>query len=111
MTQELTAADDGRHLRVAPGEMVVLALPEVPTTGYRWEVVDLDASVASLSRVSYEGSPGAAVGGGGRRIFVFTAGSTGTASVRLSCQRSWGTQPPDRTFAVSVEVVSGGAES
>ena len=41
----LTAKDNGRAVALAPGDRFKLILESNPSTGYRWEVRDLDAAV------------------------------------------------------------------
>jgi inhibitor of cysteine peptidase len=101
---DLTLADDGATVDVAPGETLSLRLPENATTGYRWEVDSLDEAILELidERPSY---PKAGVGGGGEVNFVVRALVPGSAELRFKQWRAWeGQDSVIGRFAVRVNV-------
>jgi len=85
----LTAADDGATVEVRVGDAVVARLPENPTTGFTWGIGDRNDNVLPLKASEYAPQPGAGVGGGGERIFTFTAGRAGTTRLALKLWREW----------------------
>lgn len=91
---ELGAADDGRSVELRPGQVVVLRLPENPTTGYRWEA---PAGLALLAD-SFEPG-GAAAGAAGLRVLRFEAGA---GSYRFDLRRPWGGGEPERSWHLHV---------
>ncbi|MBK7954583.1 MAG: protease inhibitor I42 family protein [Candidatus Accumulibacter sp.] len=92
---QLNEADDNRALTVAPGQQLVLRLPENPTTGYRWEP---PAGVGVVAD-EYRPSEGTAMGGGGERVFTLATLAT-TGDLRFKLTRSWGGGAPERTFTL-----------
>jgi inhibitor of cysteine peptidase len=92
---QLDQTDDGRTVTVAPGQQVVLRLPENPTTGYRWE------PPADVEVVSDEFRPagGTGIGAGGERVFILAARAS-TGEARFALTRPWGGGAPERIFTL-----------
>ena len=79
-------ANDGSAVHVAVGDVVIVRLPENPTTGYRWSV----ERSAGLAPAGDEFSAtSSAVGGGGERTLRFAARSPGTFRIEASLRREW----------------------
>lgn len=103
-TVEVTETD--RPVRIAAGDVMVLRLPENPTTGFVWSV-----AVSEPARLAVEASearrrdpplPGAA----SEREFRLRgqAGSPGPVRVTLTRSRPWESVPQEvRTLEVHVE--------
>jgi predicted secreted protein len=78
--------DAGRTVTVAAGDRLVLALPEIPGTGYTWQVEALPAG-AAVREERYEQAAGTGIGGGSRHVFVLDPGAGGP--LRLRHGRPW----------------------
>jgi inhibitor of cysteine peptidase len=78
-------------------------LPENPTTGYRWTVTQADSRLLKSTSDDFLQS-GDAVGGGGARVFRFTATGAGEASLSLALARSWESGTPRQQFSIRVRV-------
>lgn len=75
---------------------MTLALPESPTTGYRWT---LTSRLAVVSDDYY--ASGTAPGAAGERVFVLRVESAGRHEVLAELSRSWESTVKDvRTFVV-----------
>ena len=85
----LTQADNGESLFVKGGDIVNVSIPENPTTGYRWAVDTVDASVLRLLNSTFSTSSGLAIGGGGTRTMTFQAVGPGSTSINLKLWREW----------------------
>jgi inhibitor of cysteine peptidase len=82
-------------------------LPENPTTGFRWQQKEPQASARVLAAIgdSYEPSGHGRVGGGGVRIFRFAAHGSGAAALHFTLARPWEqSSAPRETFSLQVEV-------
>jgi inhibitor of cysteine peptidase len=99
------------------GETFELRLPGNPTTGYAWEVSDIDDQMVRLVRQDFISGPaptesrGPVAGAGGTFIFIFQAIGHGTTSVDLVYHRPWEKDaPPLETHSVQISVhsLSGG---
>jgi predicted secreted protein len=86
---DLTRADSGRSVAVSVGDVVVVNLPETPTTGYRW--TDQAAAHSILQLQSEEFMPGTSggIGGGGRRVLRYVVLQPGSVDVRFDLARPW----------------------
>ena len=88
MTAELRLSRDadGTQVALAVGDVVLLALPENPTTGYRWTV---DADGLDVVDEQYSVGERSAVGGAGVRTFRLIARRRGDGVVRGLLKRAW----------------------
>ena len=94
-------SDQGNEFEAHPGDLIVIRLPENPTTGYRWELdVDDDRGVA-LQDSDYSAASRPGIGGGGMRTFRLKARRPGTVRVELRLRRKW---EPEEVAVDSFEV-------
>ncbi len=103
----LTDADNGKQITVQPGDIVTLTLVSNPTTGYSWQVMEVDATVlVQDGEPEYQQSPGSEglVGAGGTETFRFKAIGKGETKLNLGYMRPWESVPPIETFTVTIAV-------
>ncbi len=101
------AGENGRLFGVAVGDSVRIELPENPTTGFRWQMEPSSfegVSALRLQSVEYQTADRTGVGGGGRRVFRFSAVARGHVSLRLELLREWERQAARETFVITVDV-------
>jgi predicted secreted protein len=100
----LGPADNGRVVRVTPGQRVEAALPQHGGTGYRWVLDPLPPGVVLVGEHTDPGGSGAA-GAVGRRTFTFAVGSPDVpVRVTARLRRDW--ESPDAAvdlFSVELE--------
>jgi inhibitor of cysteine peptidase len=103
--RQLTEADHGQTLELRSGERLEVALPGNPTTGYGWELAEVDTAVLRLvGEIAYR-QEGEGLGAGGVFTATFEAASPGRTAVRLHYLRPWEReQAPERIFEVTVVV-------
>lgn len=104
----LTAAYDGKTLRIAVGQAIVVTLDSNATTGYKWRLRQpLDEAVAKLEGSEYvppTATPGL-VGAGGQEVWQFTATGKGQTALAMEYVRTFEATPvPARTFSVTLVV-------
>jgi inhibitor of cysteine peptidase len=103
----LTAEDNGGQVALEQGQVLVVSLASNPTTGYHWEVVEVDESILRQDGEPEFAAPEAGatpmVGAGGTETFRFVVTGSGETSLALAYRRSWeeGVEPLE-TFAVQV---------
>jgi inhibitor of cysteine peptidase len=103
----LTEADNGKTINLQPGETLTLTLESNPTTGYSWQVMELDNAVLTQEGdPEYKQSSGAEglVGAGGTETFRFKTIGSGETSLSLGYMRPWESVPPVETFTIQVDV-------
>jgi inhibitor of cysteine peptidase len=103
----LTEADNGEQITVRPGDIVTLTLASNPTTGYSWQVMEIDAAIlVQDGDPEYKQTPGSEglVGAGGTETFRFKALSAGRTSLNLGYMRPWESVQPIETFEIQVVV-------
>jgi inhibitor of cysteine peptidase len=103
----LTAADNGQAIEANRGDMIVVALPSNPTTGYQWDVVSEGNVLRQSGESEYipDEPPDSLVdGAGGTAIFRFEATGAGSAELALEYHRPWEEVDPIDLFAVTVTV-------
>lgn len=99
----LDGDDTGRRIQAQPGDVLILRLDETPTSGYRWDLGDLDPAV--LAHAGDEFSPASAdtVGGGGTRVFRFTVIGPGTSPLKLVRRRPWAPDSIVEAFEATID--------
>lgn len=104
----LGAADNGRQVELSSGQVLVVTLASNPTTGYSWEVSEVDEAVltqlgeAEFRQAPAEGEP--VTGAGGTETFRFAA-AAGETTLTLVYHRPWEKDvEPLETFTVQVVV-------
>lgn len=101
----LTEADDGQSMKLRPGERLEVTLAGNPTTGYSWELVELDTAVVRpVGEISYR-QEGQGIGAGGVFVASFEAITTGRTDLRMAYLRPFERdQSPAQTFAIRIVV-------
>ena len=84
----LNHTDSGRSLELKDGDTVTIRLPENPTTGFRWQVDQIDADI-HLMDASFEPSKESEIGSGGIREFRFLLHGSKGGVVTLKHWRDW----------------------
>jgi inhibitor of cysteine peptidase len=86
---QLPTADSGGSCSAHVDDVLVITLDETPTSGYRWEFVDLDENILTVAGDTFEPPAGATRGGVGSRVFRLRVVAPGTARLRLWRRRAW----------------------
>ncbi|NQE87276.1 protease inhibitor I42 family protein [Nocardia terpenica] len=97
---------DGQTVTLTVGQELAIALPDNPSTGYRWQLADFDQGV-----MHQEGDPqfrptNIMPGSPGTSVWTFTASAPGNTRLDLvSLPPAWqpGTPPPQH-FSVNASV-------
>lgn len=100
-------SDNGSQVQLEVGQILVVTLESNPTTGFLWEVAELDEGIlnqtgeAEFVPESKEPIPGM----GGVEIFRFEAAAQGEVTLKLVYRRPWeeGVEPLE-VFSISVVV-------
>jgi inhibitor of cysteine peptidase len=105
----LSEKDGGGQVEVRVGQVLVLTLESNPTTGYSWEIVEVNDSVLRRAgepefKAASEQDP-APLGAGGVEVFRFEAVGAGETRLELVYHRPWeeGVEPLE-TYSVEVVV-------
>jgi inhibitor of cysteine peptidase len=100
----LADGDDGREITLQRGQPLVIRLEGNPTTGYTWEVAEVDASVLrQVGEAEFE-SESDLPGSGGMQTLRFEAVDTGETTLLLVYHRPFETEDPLETFSLDVTV-------
>lgn len=101
----ITEKDNAQTFTLQPGDTLSLSIEGNPTTGYNWEIEEVDTSIlAPIGDPQYKSSS-SLIGTGGTYTFTFEAKAIGTTNLKLKYYRSFEKDtPPIQTFAVTVNV-------
>jgi inhibitor of cysteine peptidase len=105
-TVTVTQADTGRKLTLVRGDVLVVALPSTPGTGFGWQVAHIDRDVLRASGQpqliqNSQPMPGAPA----TQVFRFNAARRGSTRLDLVYVRPWERGvPPARAFRLLVRV-------
>ncbi len=98
----LTDAKNGSRLSATIGDMLILKLPENPTTGYRW-VVQTTKNLAQVGDDFF--TKAVSAGAGGERCLRFAVQSQGEAQILAGLKRSWeADKVPNTVFKAVVDI-------
>jgi len=97
---ELSEAELGGVLTLAPGDELVLDLNERASTGYRWVVEQIDPAVLAVAGSEYRAGSGAPGGPATRRL-IFRALAAGITELRLKRSRG---DAVDRRVTIEVAI-------
>ena len=104
-TIQLTEADTGRLFELRVGDTLEVTLPGNPTTGFQWEVSEINSAILEpLGEPKFEPSSNA-VGSGGNVTLRFETIGIGQTELKLIHRRSFEEDvPPAQTFEVTITV-------
>jgi inhibitor of cysteine peptidase len=105
----VTKADSGSTVTLAEGQDLVIELESNPSTGYTWEVKEIDPGVLEQAGDPEYKQPAKSdpqlVGQGGTQVFTFHAAGKGTTIIQLIYHRTWEKDvEPAETFSLTVTV-------
>lgn len=104
VVRTLREPDLGAVVEMAPAQQVLVEIEGNPTTGFTWEVAEIDPRViAPVGDPQYE-SESDADGSGGIYTFRFEAVGPGEEEVVMVYRQSWTDAAPSRTFTFRVVV-------
>lgn len=86
---QLSEDSNAKTIQVARGDTIELTLDESPTTGYRWEVSELDTQQIQLTEQHYTPHKEAGVGGGGARIYHLKVLDKGPGHIVFENRQRW----------------------
>lgn len=106
-TVEITAANNGKVVGAALGNLIRITLESNPSTGYNWELRDFDYGAADFhgSDVVARKSGNVLVGAPADTVITLQAVKPGSQQITLVYRRPW--EPADQvaaTFAFKLEV-------
>ncbi len=108
-TIEKTEADSGTAIELKKGRHLDVILSANPTTGYQWEIVNIDTTILMHTTTEYLGdeAPQGILGTGGKSIFHFKGGDIGETKLEIIYHRDFEENiPPVETFELTVIVKS-----
>lgn len=103
--KDLTDVDNGKQITVKSGDVVTVTLVSNPTTGYSWQVMEIDnAILVQKGDPEYKQSPSSEglVGAGGTETFQFNVVGSGETTLEMGYMRPWESVSPIETFSIQV---------
>jgi inhibitor of cysteine peptidase len=103
----LTDADNGKQIIVKSGEVMTVTLVSNPTTGYSWQVMEIDNAILVQDgepEYKQSSSTEGLVGAGSTETFIFKAVGSGETMLGLGYKRPWESVPPIETFIAQIIV-------
>ncbi len=98
--------DHGQTVTLQVGQTLEVRLPANPTTGYEWQVREVDDAVLqTLGEPQFVAEDSERLGAGGVQVWRFQAQAVGTTTLDMVYVRPWETDtPPAERFYLTVTV-------
>ena len=102
---QVNLSDNGSKIEVKAGDTLVVSLDSNPTTGYSWQIAEIDSSLLIQEGEAGFESESEAPGSGGIETFHFKALASGESELKLIYHRLWeeGVDPLE-VFSITVVV-------
>jgi predicted secreted protein len=96
---------DGPPIEIrSPAGTVEVVLPEAPTTGYLWQLIDPPSDVREVARQYEPATEGPVAGGSGSRVFRLEVTTPGRRVLEFRLRRPWEeTALERRTVTIVIE--------
>jgi len=101
---KLDEQHNGQSVEVNSGDRITVTLEGNPTTGYSWELGELDSAVVELVGEPDYKTDTKMFGSGGTYTFTLKAVAPGATTVKLIYHRSWEDAEPEKVFEVTLNV-------
>ncbi len=85
----LSENNNQQHIDVAVNDIIQLQLDESPTTGYKWEITELNTNDIQEISEDFKLNADAGIGGGGKKMIQLKVLRKATGSIKLENRRSW----------------------
>ncbi len=86
---KINDTDNGRPVAAKVGQTIVLELNANPTTGYSWQINQIDTTILQqVGEVQYD-SDSTLLGSGGTETIIFEVIGSGATTLMLNYQRPW----------------------
>ena len=101
----LDDTNDGQTFFMTKEDEVVISLNSNATTGYMWEIADINTQVISEKRKSDYLVQSQKLGAPGIQVFYFIATGAGYSDINFVYRRSWESDtPPLKKYSVKIQV-------
>lgn len=91
-------------VQTSVNEEFEVTLDSNPSTGYQWQVRNIDATIAELVNDEYIPPESGLVGAPGKQVFTFEALKEGKTTIELEYVRPWEPESPANIYSVDVIV-------
>lgn len=105
-SEPIVVGTDGnnRTTTMSVGEELAVALPDNPSTGYVWELAEIDRGLLNQEGGPIFRGPSAVPGTPGTSVWTFTAAKSGNSRLSLVSVRPWDRANPAQRFTMTVNV-------
>jgi inhibitor of cysteine peptidase len=103
----LTSADNGKSVSASLEDIIIIKIPENPTTGFRWEFEELDNKFLEMQTMDFLRESTTLIGTGGEKSFTLKIKQLGSTSIRLKLWRDWeGDSSVVQRYEVNIQVTA-----
>ena len=87
-THKIYMEHNNNEIKVSVGDLIIIELPENPTTGYQWESVNLNSEILE-EKQSVFSSSNTGVGAGGMKKFEFEVKAAQEEMINFQHVQKW----------------------
>ena len=104
-TQIISEDAAGQTVTVKTGETIAINLKGNPTTGFSWQMLDLNTAILVQQGDPAYKADSSLIGSGGMYTYTFKAAGAGTQTLVFNYARAWETNiPPAKIFSITIKV-------
>ena len=99
-TINLSENNQQQQIEVTVNDTILLQLQESPTTGYRWEITELNPNHLQVVSEEFKTDSSSGIGGGGKKIIQLKVLAKESGRLILENRQPW-SKAVDKTIEVS----------
>ncbi len=88
-TVTLTENNNQKHIEIHVDDIIQIQLDESPTTGYKWEITELNTNDMQVISQDFKLHSNSGVGGGGKKMIQLKVLRKASGRIRLENRQPW----------------------
>ncbi len=101
----ISQTDSGKTISVCTGDIVVINLPENPTTGFQWKMDAINNNTVILEKEMFSELGNGGIGSGSTKSYVLKTLTSGNHYIQLKHWKAWeGERSVDKRFGITLSI-------
>ena len=88
-TIKLSENNNQQRIQIAVNDVIQIQLDESPTTGYKWEIMELNTNDLQVISEEFKLNPDTGIGGGGKKLIQLKILKKAAGRIKLENRQPW----------------------